>query len=184
MQWSVGGVIIRHCHIVLLHAAAAAVLLCLLLPGKSSQPLNIHESVSVHFGRDRGLKSDTAVPDVPTGPQVWLYSLIGTDFPGALYCAAVNCCKACAPTVVCQILSAGHTMRCATTVAVRRCRRCSAAAALAAALHRPRVPAGTNAARGSREKQRCAPYEANAVAAEWLYHHHHQQHQPAPLNSP
>jgi hypothetical protein len=95
MQWSIGGALMRHCHIVLLHAAAAAVLLCLLMPGKHSYPLNIQESASVRFGRDRGLKSDTAVPDVPKGPQVWLYSLIGTDFPGALACAAGSCRTTC-----------------------------------------------------------------------------------------
>lgn len=83
----------RHCHIVLLHAAAAAVLLCLLLPNRTSHPPNIHESASVRFGRDRGLKSNTAVPDVTKGAQVWLYSLVGTDFPGAPDCNAGRCRK-------------------------------------------------------------------------------------------
>ena len=48
----------RHCHIVLLHAAAAAVLLCMVLSalGKSSSQLSVQQGVGVHFGRDRGLK--------------------------------------------------------------------------------------------------------------------------------
>ena len=164
MQWSIGGAVMRHCHIVLLHAAAAAVLLCLLMPENSSRPLSIQQSASVRFGRDRGLKSDTAVADVPNGPRVWLYSLIGTDFPGSIEKAALlwfaSGSEACAPTVECWIMPASHMHYCmwrAITAAVQRCRRCTAAAALAAALHRPGIQAGTHDTRCPRKEQRCAP---------------------------
>ena len=100
MQSSIAGAITRHCHIVLLYAAAAAVLLCLLMPGQSSSRVSIQDSASVRFVRDRGLKSDTAVADVPKGPQAWLYSLVGTDFPGAP--ATAESRRAHAPLVVCQ----------------------------------------------------------------------------------
>ena len=125
MQWSIGGAVMRHCHIVLLHAAAAAVLLCLLMPGNTNNTLDIHESASVRFGRDRALKSDTAVADVPKGLQVWLYSLIGTDFPGAPACTALSfhtlqCMRVHLPCPVCtsHAPDASHHHRgCATSQA-------------------------------------------------------------------
>jgi hypothetical protein len=164
----------RHCHIVLLHAAAAAVLLCMVMSalGKSSDQLSVHEGVDIHFGRDRGLKGyHTPVADVSPGRQVWLYSLIGTDFPGAVARTAVARCRSrggrahCSvPHLVCKSCALA-ALRC-TIAAAERCRRCrNAAAALAAALHEARLPAGTHDTGGPHEEQRRVPQQCSLACA-------------------
>ena len=165
----------RHCHIVLLHAAAAAVLLCMVMSalGSNSNQLSVHEGIGVHFGRDRGLKGHhTPVADVPNGRQVWLYSLVGTDFSGAvapgLLCLAAREAAG-ALAVECQILSVSQlalaALRCATAAA-ERCRRCrNAAAALAAALYQSGLPAGAHDTGGPHEKQRRAPQLCSLACA-------------------
>jgi hypothetical protein len=86
--------LLRHCHIILLHAAAAAVLLCMLLPVLDSRnhlQLKVQEGPRAEFGRDLTSFGDNVATDLPQRNQVWLYSLIGTDFPGDL---SALCCIA------------------------------------------------------------------------------------------
>lgn len=95
----------HHCRIVLRYAMAAAVLLCMLsvLSSKNNQlkvrdgpsvefrrhQLKVQEDYNVQFERNHASNGSAVIADVPKrNPvpkrnRVWLYSLIGTDFPGA-----------------------------------------------------------------------------------------------------
>ena len=175
MQWLTGGAVMRHCHIVLLHAAAAAVLICLVMSalGKSSNQLSIHEGAGIDFRRDRGLKGHhTPVADVSPERQVWLYSLVGTDFPGALSRTPVTRCKRkggrahCSVPDLVYMWCALAALRCANAAAERCCRCRNAAAALAAALHQPGLPAGAHDSGGPHEKQWRAPQQCSLACAQ------------------
>lgn len=97
----------HNCRIVLRYAVAAAVLLCMLSflgGGKDDQlkvregpsrvefrrhQLKVQEDYSVQFRRDHASNGSVVAASVtkrkrvPKRNRVWLYSLIGTDFPGA-----------------------------------------------------------------------------------------------------
>jgi hypothetical protein len=76
----------RQCHIVLLYSAAAAVLLCLSTTtvGRERGVLKVQRGQGARIARDHATNGSIAVADQPSDRKVWLYSLIGTDFPGDL----------------------------------------------------------------------------------------------------
>ena len=83
----------RSCRITALLVAAASVTPCLLLlilGSRRPSQLRVREGYGAHNGRDN------AEVELAEQRRVWLYSVVGTDFPGDTYILlAPRCCHKC-----------------------------------------------------------------------------------------
>jgi hypothetical protein len=82
----------RHNRIILLLVTAASVIPCVLLlvlGSRRSSRLKVHKSHGAHSGHGHMLDAGIAVAEPSEERRMWLYSLIGADFPGDPCCSGL-----------------------------------------------------------------------------------------------
>lgn len=79
----------RICRITVLHGAIAGMALCMVLfiTGSRRPSPTAAQEVRLAAGwHGRALSDNLTMAELPEQRRVWLYSLIGTDFPGGAHC--------------------------------------------------------------------------------------------------